>query len=283
VDLNQILFLVAVLNIGGDLYNMYRFRDRLPGWMMPLALSALAICGGAWLFAHEYSGVIAITVLVVYALAIRYYTRRRTGGRSLPAPATKTLIAINCLAFLVQLYFHATDDPARFVELGAMYSVSFESGEWWRLVTAQFLHWGPLHLGCNMLGLWYLGPLAEHALGRGKFVLGYLVSGTGGLLIAWGMHKLSGDTEPMILLGASGAVLGLVGIQGAIALRALRQHENIAAKAQLSAMIQIVVLQALFDSMVPQVSSTAHLGGAAIGFVLGMLMYRPRRPAYILE
>jgi membrane associated rhomboid family serine protease len=87
----------------------------------------------------------------------------------------------------------------------------------------------------------------------------------------------------MILLGASGAVLGLVGIQGAIALRALRQHENIAAKAQLSAMIQIVVLQALFDSMVPQVSSTAHLGGAAIGFVLGMLMYRPRRPAYILE
>jgi membrane associated rhomboid family serine protease len=81
----------------------------------------------------------------------------------------------------------------------------------------------------------------------------------------------------MLMLGASASVLGLVGLQAAIAVKALRRSGSPFAKAQLAAMIQIVVLQGIFDFLVPEVSSTAHLGGAAVGFLLGMLLtIRPR-------
>ena len=56
--------------------------------------------------------------------------------------------------------------------------VGVAEGEWWRLVTATFLHYGPLHLGMNMLVLWFIGPPLEDYLGHGRYALVYLVSGS---------------------------------------------------------------------------------------------------------
>jgi len=71
-------------------------------------------------------------------------------------------------------------------------------------------------------------------------------------------------------------VLGLVGIQAALSLSILRSTGSLVAKAQLASMTQIIILQMVFDFMVPEVSSTAHTGGAAIGFLMGMLVFRGR-------
>jgi rhomboid protease GluP len=160
----------------------------------------------------------------------------------------------------------ATDDPVAFIELGAVYTPLLNEGEWWRIFTAQFLHWGATHLAFNMLGLWLLGRTVEAMIGFTRYIALYLVCGAGGMLIAWGASLIGSDPHPVILVGASASVLGLVGAQAAISLLAYRHTGNPVAKAQLNSMSQIVFLQAVFDMMVPEVSSTAHIGGAAVGF-----------------
>ena len=105
-------------------------------------------------------------------------------------------------------------------------------------------------------------------IGFWRYISLYLLCGAGGMLIAWGASLLSPDPHPIILLGASASVMGLVGTQAAIALLAYRHTGSLVAKAQLNSMTQIVFLQAVFDMMVPEVSSTAHIGGAAVGFCL---------------
>lgn len=271
MDINHVLLLIAVLNLLADLYNISRFRQHLPAWLLPLNLLAIALCGLTWFFVPDWSGPGAIGIFVVYIVVIKLTSRRRVPVQRLPAPATKFLISANVCFFVYQLLNNAADDPSRLVYLGALYTPLLADGEWWRLFTAQFMHWGVLHVGCNMLGLWFLGPLTEALLGSLRFVVSYLICGTLGMLIAYWLSP-----HPIVLLGASASVLGLVGIQAALALKAYRRTGNPVAKAQLSSMTQIVVLQAIFDSMVPEVSSTAHIGGAAVGFVIG-LASSPRR------
>lgn len=282
MDINSILFLIAILNLLGDLYNIVKLKHLLPSWIPYANLGALACCAVAWVIAPEQRGMIAIGILLAYLVAIRTLSRR--GAQATPrlprGPITKALIGANCVAFLFQLSLGATDTPLGLVSIGALFSPLVEQGEWWRLITAQFVHWGFAHLIFNCMGLWFLGPLVEDALGILKYVLTYLACGAGGMLIAWSCATfLSSEPHPIILLGASASVLGLVGVQAAFALRMFRQTGSLWAKAQLQSMVQIVVLQAVFDFMVPQVSSTAHVGGAATGFVLGMVALRPRARA----
>ncbi len=177
----------------------------------------------------------------------------------------------------LQVYRNAVDDPYELTLLGGLYSPLLQIGEWWRLLSAQFLHWGLAHLALNMLGLWYIGRTVETLVGSLRFIAAYLLCGAGGMLIAWALATYGPAPRTILLAGASASVLGLVGVQAAIALKAFRYSGSLVAKAQLSAMTQIIVLQAVFDWMVPEVSSTAHLGGAFTGFLLGMI-FVGRRP-----
>ncbi|MET0517880.1 MAG: rhomboid family intramembrane serine protease, partial [Burkholderiaceae bacterium] len=82
--------------------------------------------------------------------------------------------------------------------------VGVAEGEWWRLITATFLHYGPLHLGLNMLALWWFGAAIEQVLGRGRYLLLYVVSGLAGAAGA----LIFSPTSPTV--GASGALFGLL-------------------------------------------------------------------------
>lgn len=268
MDINFVLFLAAVLNLGADLFNVIKFREHLPRWILWTNLGSLAGCGSAWLLLPEMYGYVSITILAAYIISIKTYSGKRTPSPHLPSPATKLLIGINVAVFLAQASRGATNDAAEFVAMGALYTPLLSEGEWWRIFTAQFLHWGAMHLAFNMLGLWILGRTVEAMLGFWRYIALYLLCGGGGMLIAWTASILSPDPHPMILLGASASVLGLVGTQAAISLLAYRYTGSMVAKAQLNAMTQIVLLQAVFDMMVPEVSSTAHIGGAAVGFCI---------------
>jgi rhomboid protease GluP len=268
MDINFILLLVSVLNLSADLYNILRFREHLPLWMIWSNLAALAGCAASWLFLGENGGYGAITILAVYILSIKNFSRKRAPSPNLPSLATKLLIAINVAVFIYQVSRGATNDGVEFVQMGAAYSPFLAEGQWWRIFTAQFLHWGAAHLAFNMLGLWILGRTVEAMVGFWRYIGLYLISGAGGMLIAWGVAELTPDSHPIILLGASASVLGLVGTQAAVSLLAYRYTGSVVAKAQLNAMTQIVILQAVFDMMVPEVSSTAHIGGAAVGFCI---------------
>ncbi len=276
MDIDHILFLIAILNLLGDLYNISRFRRQLPRWMPWANAAALAGCIIVKLTVSTNAGAWALGILLLYALAIRVLGKRSRSRIKLPSPATKLLIAANVVAYGYQMSQYATNNGAAMIGVGALYGPLLEDGQWWRLITAQFIHWGPLHLAFNMMGLWFMGRGVEMALGWLRFIAAYLICGAGGMLLAWGICLYSAEPRALVLMGASASVLGLVGIQAAISLSILRSTGSLVAKAQLASMTQIIVLQMVFDFMVPEVSSTAHTGGAAIGFLMGMLVFRGR-------
>jgi membrane associated rhomboid family serine protease len=130
---------------------------------------------------------------------------------------TQTLIAINVAVFLIQL-FNGADlmrlDTGWIYEHGVLVDQAVNSsgqlvgvaeGEWWRLVTATFLHGSLIHLGMNMLVLCLLGPPVEEYFGHARYLLLYLVSGLAG---SAGALIVSGG-RPTV--GASGAIFGLMG------------------------------------------------------------------------
>ena len=269
MNINHILFLVALLNLLGDLYSIVSFRRQLPRWIAAANLLCVIGCVVAKVLFPDDSGMIAIGLFAIYVVGIKTCFRSQSKRPSLASRYTKLLISLSVASYLYQSLQNA-DTLRGLVDLGAFFGPLFEIGEYWRVLTAQFLHWGVAHLAFNMLGLWVLGPRVESRLGGFRFITAYLLCGAGGMVIAWGAEKLSDPTSAPVMLGASASVLALVGISAALALREYRATRSIAAKAQLSSMVQVIVLQAIFDAMVPEVSSTAHLGGAVCGFVVGL-------------
>ena len=129
---------------------------------------------------------------------------------------TFTLIGINVGVFVLELLMGAglSAQSGWIYEHGVLVSSAVDSagqvvgvseGEWWRLITATFLHYGPLHLGMNMLVLWFIGPPLEEYFGHGRYLLVYLVSGLAGSAgaLIWSPNALT--------VGASGAIWGIMG------------------------------------------------------------------------
>jgi rhomboid protease GluP len=182
------------------------------------------------------------------------------------ARATQILIVLNLLMFAAETSFGGGENLDTLYRLGAFFPPSVRAGEWWRLVSALFLHFGWLHLAMNMGALWLLGPFMEYALGFRRYLLAYLASGIGSMGVV--MALSSGAANDQLTVGASGCIMGLVGATGAIMLRGWRREKAFTAKRRLGVVVLVVVVQTLFDSMVPQVSMTAHLSGALIGFLV---------------
>jgi len=116
----------------------------------------------------------------------------------------------------------------------------------------------------NMSGLWILGPFVEAILGTGKFVFVYLVSGVCALMLA----GVTQANNPQLTVGASGAIMGLIGAMGAIMAGGWYRNKANIAKRRLGGIVAIVAMQTVFDLLIPGVSMTAHLSGVMFGFFL---------------
>jgi membrane associated rhomboid family serine protease len=191
---------------------------------------------------------------------------KRVGGATAGA-VTKALVALNVGIYLLQLAQGASVDANSgwIYEKGVLvveavdssgHLVGLAHGEWWRLLSAAFLHHGPIHLALNMLALWWFGQALEAALGRWRFLLLYLVSG------------LAGSAGALLLdpgaltVGASGAIFGILG--AAIVLE--RQQTYVLGGSALG----LLVVNLAFTFAVPNISIGGHLGGLA-GGALGVL------------
>lgn len=167
---------------------------------------------------------------------------------------TRILIGINVAVFLAELAYggdlYGTGNELYF--RGALYGPAVAAGDWWRLLTAAFLHAGPFHLGMNMLALWWLGAGLEARLGRGRYLLLYIVSGLAGSAGA----LLLTPTTPTV--GASGAIFGIMGA----ALVLERQGSPIFAG---SVVGLLVINLAITFALRSSISVGGHLGGLVGG------------------
>ncbi|HSV16521.1 MAG TPA: rhomboid family intramembrane serine protease [Tepidisphaeraceae bacterium] len=194
----------------------------------------------------------------------RFATIRTAGRRPW---VTYGIILANAAMFVAEWYFGGTTSEAAHTRLGAFHPDEMREGQYWRLLTANFLHFGIAHILLNMLALFVLGPFVEFAIGGALYLLIYLASGVLAIGTVW-VFQLLGWMQPDWLVGASGAIMGLIGATAAIQLRGWWRERARVAWRRLRLLGLILVMQAIFDAMTPEVSGTAHLAGAAWGFVL---------------
>jgi membrane associated rhomboid family serine protease len=183
---------------------------------------------------------------------------RRASFEGAGAVVTKTLVGINVGIYLLELALggniNGTGNPI--YREGVLYGPLVANGDWWRLFTSMFLHYGPIHLALNMLALWWFGAAVEQVLGRGRYLLLYVVSGlcgsAGALLVS----------PESLTVGASGAIFGILG--SAFVLE--RQRTYVLGGSAMS----LIVLNLAFTFFIPGISIGGHIGGL-VGGALGTL------------
>ncbi|MGE4000128.1 MAG: rhomboid family intramembrane serine protease [Planctomycetaceae bacterium] len=158
-------------------------------------------------------------------------------------------------------------------QLGALViPTSFTPGQPWRMLTAGFLHFGPLHLAMNLLGLFYLGSRLERTWGRVRTIVCYLTA----TFMSMGLAPMLVTPPPsqpfVILVGASGGVMGLLGaIIGHLTVGWWRGRSRRVSR-QLGMLLLLVTLQTSFDLSTPNVSFACHLLGLTTGFVFSVVL-----------
>ncbi|XTZ13295.1 rhomboid family intramembrane serine protease [Micromonospora echinospora] len=199
---------------------------------------------------------------------------------------TKALIALNLLMMLLSIASDRGGDSAAggsgfgglmggstpLTEWGAVLGRALFSdgaihgvaeGEWYRLLTAMFLHYGVVHLLLNMWALWVLGRSLEGVLGPLRFLALYLIAGLGGNVAAYLFSAPNAATA-----GASTSIFGLFAALFVIMRRLGRDT---------SAVVPILVINLVFTFAVPGISIAGHLGGLVAGALMALVLaYAPR-------
>ena len=194
-------------------------------------------------------------------------------GRSAWLSATSFLILLNLLIALAMLVVNSGRAPAASslqLDWGANFGPATTDGEWWRLATAMFLHFGPLHLTMNMLALWDSGRLVERWFGTSRFLVLYVASGLTGNLLSLVVH---GDRA--ISGGASGAIFG---IYGAFLVFLLSERKRLHAgefRWMFWGAAAFAIFALAFGFLIPGIDNAAHLGGLLTGAGVGFALLVP--------
>jgi membrane associated rhomboid family serine protease len=191
--------------------------------------------------------------------------RRSIAAR--PLIATQALIAANIVMFV---YTHGIDGSVRnpkLLKYGQVTS-SVAHGEWWRLITSGFIHFGVEHIAFNMLALYFIGLVLEPALGPWRFSAVYfasLLAGSLGAMLLEGPNVLGG--------GASGAVFGIGGAATVImARRGVRFWDT--------GFGPLLLINLAFDLFLTGVSIGAHIGGMIGGAIIGYAIIQTSKSRY---
>ena len=182
------------------------------------------------------------------------------------------LMAVNAGLFAVMVACGVgllDPDTDKLVAWGADYGPRTLAGQWWRLLTATFIHIGIIHLALNMWALWNVGPFVERLLGNAGFLVLYLLAGLFGSLasVAWNPYIVSA--------GASGAIFGLFGALVAGLIRQRRQIPVNALARLWKSTLAFVAFNVIYGVSHPGIDNAAHLGGLFTGFLAGLALARP--------
>ena len=190
---------------------------------------------------------------------------QRTAFEGTGALVTKALIAVNIVVYVITAaQGQGINNPGGGV--GSLYfkwilfGPAVANGDWWRLITSTFLHANLLHIGLNMYFLWFVGSAVESFLGRGRFLLVYLVSGLAGSAGAL-------MVDPRVpTVGASGAIFGILG--AAVVLERQRVYV-LGGQA-----VGLIVISLIFSFAFSGISYGGHIGGLIGGVLCTLVLSR---------
>lgn len=175
----------------------------------------------------------------------------RSGARPLVSYA---LIAVNVAVFLAQMVLPGLQGA------WSLWPPAVADGDYYRLVTSAFLHYGLLHIGFNMWALYVLGPPLEQHLGRVRFAALYGLSALGGSVLVYLFSPLNAATA-----GASGAIFGLF---GATFVAAKRLNLDV------RWLVTLIAINLVLTFTIPGISWQGHLGGLLTGALVALIYVR---------
>jgi membrane associated rhomboid family serine protease len=201
---------------------------------------------------------------------------RRIGSSAAGLSITNVLIAICVGVYVIGVALSGAGSVIEgatekvMVRLGAEQPFLVASGQYWRLFTSIFLHFGILHLALNMYALFIIGNVVESELGRIRYLALFLVTGWFSSAIAYWLTPplvaVQGGLTLQISAGASGAIFGLFGVFLAYNYR--RRHLAFYAN-RMRQMLMLIVLNIVFTFAIPGISWQAHVGGLVAGLIAG--------------
>ncbi|ADH99813.1 Rhomboid protease [[Bacillus] selenitireducens MLS10] len=177
---------------------------------------------------------------------------------------TILLIGIIAAIFVWMETVGSTTSTLTLVEFGAKYDPAILDGEWWRFVSAMFIHIGPLHLFMNSLALFFLGAAVERIFGTGRFFGIYFLAGLFGSVASFVFND-------NISAGASGAIFGLFGALLYFGVR----HKKLFFRTMGMNILVILGINLVFGFVVPMVDNGAHIGGLIGGFIASSIVGLP--------
>jgi rhomboid protease GluP len=175
--------------------------------------------------------------------------------------AAWALIVVNVAVFVLPLVLGVS---AGVQDWGVKSNAAIRNGEYWRLLTATFLHADLTHLGFNMLAIYMFGRDVERIYGTLRCVVVYVLAGLGGSVASY-------LGSPNDALGASGAVFGLVSALGIFFIRTRRIFGE-ASRQQIGSLIFIVLINLAFGFTTPRIDNFGHLGGLFVGALAALLL-----------
>jgi rhomboid protease GluP len=190
-------------------------------------------------------------------------------------PVTQGLIAVNGLMFLVAAALGGgvfVPNAEAMIRLGTDYTPLTLGGQWWRLLTSTFLHFGLLHLAFNMWALYVNGRVAERIYGSLRYLIIYVVAGLSGSVASLFWHPIVNGA------GASGAIFGVLGALIAFFLQRRGSVPPSVIKSQRASAAVFVAYNLLNGVGHRGIDNAAHLGGLFGGFVMAYVLARPISP-----
>ncbi|WP_347862751.1 rhomboid family intramembrane serine protease [Salimicrobium sp. PL1-032A] len=178
---------------------------------------------------------------------------------------TYVLLVMNVIVFYYLETIGSTTSITTLIEYGAKYNPAIVDGEWWRLVSAMFLHIGILHIAMNMLALFYLGTAVEQIYGTWRFTVVYFLAGIMGSTASFYFND-------SVAAGASGAIFGLFGALLYFAWR----YPSLFFRTMGWNLILLVAFNIAFGITIPQVDNSGHMGGLFGGFIASQVVDLPR-------
>lgn len=181
---------------------------------------------------------------------------------------TYGIIGINVLVFILM----AIDGVDLFapngtghIKWGSNYTPLTYSGDWWRLFTSNYLHFGIIHLVLNMYALYNLGQFLEPMMGKLRYLTAYVCSG-----VLASLASLIWHTEGVNSAGASGAIFGLIGLMMAFI---VTKYIPSSIRQSLLQSVGVMAVYSLIYGMKGGIDNAAHIGGLIAGFIIGLLYW----------
>lgn len=185
------------------------------------------------------------------------------------APMTISILILNAVMYLLTVILGSGNiwnggSTGTLIQFGAQYGPLVASGEWYRLITANFLHGGLMHIFFNSYALFYFGIVVEKIYSSQKFIFIYLITGVMGNLLT----QIFYTNVPSV--GASGAIFGLVGLMFSAGINGNMRGRLSGFSG--TALLPMILINLFLGFTTPGINNVAHIGGLGTGFLLGFLI-----------